>query len=90
MRRLLDSSALLDKATHMTGRVADVESIIEQNNPEIATWTFDRARIFTKDGAIRGKLDSKVEYVDGKSGKVRMELEPQDGTWKLCGWTLDQ
>ena len=92
VRDLLSREAqqMLDKATHMAGRVVDVESIIEQNKPEIATWTFDRARIFTKDGAIRGELDGKVEYDDGKSGKVRMELELQDGTWKLCGWTLDQ
>jgi hypothetical protein len=92
VRDLLSREAqqMLDKATHMAGRVVDVESIIEQNKPEIATWTFDRARIFTKDGAIRGKLDGKVEYADGKSGTVRMELEQQDGTWKLCGWTLEQ
>ena len=81
---------MLDKATHMAGRVVDVESIIEQNKPEIAAWTFDQARIFTKDGAIRGELDGRVVYADGKSGKVKMELVQQDGTWKLSGWTLEQ
>jgi hypothetical protein len=24
-----------------------------------------------------------VVYLDGKSGKVRLELEKQDGTWKV-------
>jgi len=92
VRGLLNREAqqMLDKATHMAGRVVDVESIIEQNKPEIAAWTFDQARIFTRDGAIRGELDGKVEYVDGKSGKVHLNLVQQDDTWKLSGWTLDQ
>jgi hypothetical protein len=83
-----DVQEMYDNATYLASGVLDLESLIEQNAPEIATWKFDRARIFTKDGAIRGKLDGRVEYADGKSGKVSMELEQQDGTWKLCGWTL--
>ena len=93
LRDLLSREAqqMLDNATYRV-RVSgvDLETLIEQNAPKIATWTFDRARIFTKDGAIRGKLDGKVEYADGKSGTVRMELEQQDGTWKLHSFSLEQ
>jgi hypothetical protein len=85
-----ETQQMLDKAIYVVGGVVGLESLIEQNAPAIATWKFDRARIFTKDGAIRGKLDGRVEYLDGKFGDVHMELEQQDGAWKLCGWTLEQ
>ena len=81
---------MLDTATYLASGVVDLERLIEQNAPTIATWKFDRARIFTKHGAIRGNLEGRVDYVDGTSGKVNIELEQQDGTWKLCGWTFDQ
>jgi len=85
-----EAQQLLDKGFRIARGVVDVERLIKQNTPKIASWKFEQARIFTKDGAIRGKLDGKVDYADGKSGKVHMELEQQDGTWKLCGWSLEQ
>ena len=81
---------MLDTATYLVSGVVDLERLIEQNAPAIATWKFDQARIFTKHGAIRGNLEGRVDYVDGTSGKVNIELEQQDGTWKLCGWTFNQ
>jgi len=84
----LEAQQMLDKAMNLAGGVVNVEKLVEENAPEIATWEFDRARIFTKDGALRGKLDGRVEFVDGKSCEMHLELEQQDGTWKLCGWTL--
>jgi hypothetical protein len=80
---------LLDKATYLASGVVDVESLIEQISSSVASWEFNRATIFTKGGALRGKLIGQVEYLDGKSGKLNMELEQQDGTWKLCGWTFE-
>ena len=81
---------MLDTATYLASGVVDLERLIEQIDTKIATWKFDRARIFTKHGAIRGNLEGRVDYVDGTSGKVNIELEQQDGTWKLCGWTFNQ
>lgn len=85
-----ETQQMLDKATYLVSGVIDLESLIKQNAPQIATWKFNQARIITKDGAIRGKLDGRVDYVGGKSGDVHLELEQQDGTWKLCGWSLEQ
>jgi hypothetical protein len=80
---------MLDMATYLASGVVDLERLIEQNAPTVASWEFNRATIFTRGGAIRGKLIGQVEYLDGKSGKLNMELEQQDGTWKLCGWTFE-
>jgi len=86
----LEAQQALDKAKMMVGSTVDLESLIMQNASAIATWKFDRARIFTKNGAIRGNLDGSVAYADGKSGKVSLELEQQDGTWKLRSFSLEQ
>ena len=84
-----EDQQLLNRAIDLASGVVDVERLIEQNAPKIATWEFDRARIYSKDGATRGKLDGKVEYVDGKTGHVHLELAQQGGDWKLSGWTLE-
>jgi len=85
-----ETQQLLNGAIDLASGVVDVERLIEQNAPKIATWEFDRARIYSKDGATRGKLDGKAEYVDGTTGHVHLELAQQGGDWKLSGWTLEK
>jgi len=85
-----EDQQLLNRAIDLASGVVDVERLIEQNAPKIATWEFDRARIYSKDGATRGKLDGKAEYVDGTTGHVHLELAQQGGDWKLSGWTLEK
>jgi hypothetical protein len=89
---MMDSDAQrdLDKSISMAGRFVDVKSIIESVGSEITAWKFDGARIFTKNGVIRGTLKGRVEYVDGTSGKVTLGFEVQDGAWKVrtSNWTM--
>ena len=84
----LEAQRALDISTSLVGSWVDLESLIMQNAPRITKWDFDNARIFTKHGAIRGILEGRAEYVDGKSSKLSMELEQQNGTWKLRNFSL--
>jgi len=86
----LEAQRALDISTALVGNWVDLESLIMQNAPRITEWDFDSARIFTNNGAIRGILEGRVDYVDGKSSKLRMELEQQNGTWKVRNFSLDQ
>jgi hypothetical protein len=86
----LEADRALNIAIGIVGNVVDLESEIMQNAPAIDTWKFDRAYLFTKNGSIRGILEGRVDYVGGRSGKVRLELEMQDGTWKLRSFSLEQ
>lgn len=86
----LEAQQALDEAIIMVGSVVDLESEIMQGASSIAVWKFDKARVFTKNGDIRGNLDGRVDYLYGKSGKVHLELEQQDGTWKLRSISLEQ
>jgi hypothetical protein len=75
-----DAQRDLDMAIGLAGSLVDVESIVKDVGSQIVKWTFEKASIV---GASRGTLIGKVVYLDGKSGKVRLELEKQDGTWKV-------
>jgi hypothetical protein len=85
-----EAQQALDNATRMVGGWVDLEGLIMQQAPALAAWKFEDARVFTKNGTIRGNLDGRVEYVDGKSGKVQLELEQEEGTWKLRSFSLEQ
>lgn len=85
-----EDQQLLNGAIDLASSVVDVERLVQENAPKITTWEFDRARIYSKDGATRGKLDGKAEYVDGTTGHVHLELAQQGGDWKLSGWTLEK
>lgn len=85
-----EDQQLLNGAIDLASSVVDVERLVQENAPKITTWEFDRVRIYSKDGAIRGKLDGKAEYVDGTTGHVQLELAQQGGDWKLSGWTLEK
>lgn len=84
-----ESQKILDKGTNLAIGVVNVHKLVEQS-PKFVNWDFTKARIFTRGGVIKGTLNGKVIYADGKSGKIKMNLEQQDGTWKLSGWTFDQ
>jgi len=86
----LQAQRVLNIATGLVGDWVDLESLIIQYAPTINDWDFDSVHIFTKDGAIRGVREGKVDYADGKHGKVCMELEMQNGSWKLRNFSLDQ
>ena len=85
-----EAQRALDISTALVGNWVDLESLIMQNAPRITGWDFDNARIFTNDGATKGVLEGTVDYVDGKPSELRMELEQQNGAWKLCNFSLDQ
>ena len=81
---------MLDSATSMVSNWVDLETLIMQNAPEIATWKFDQARIYSRDGAIIGKLDGTVAYADGKASELSLELEKDQGAWKLRSYSLEK
>jgi hypothetical protein len=78
-----DAQRALDEPLRIARGVVDMDEIIESVGSQIVTWEFDRSRIYTKSGVTRGALEGRIEYVFGKSGKVRLEFEQQEGTWKL-------
>ena len=86
----LESQQVLDKPLRIARSVVDLDSIIKSAGSPIVTWKFDGARIVTKNEVIRGTLNGRVEYVDGTSGKVHLEFEEQDGTWKVRSSSLEQ
>jgi len=85
-----EAQPVLDKALLRVGSLANLQSLIMQNASAIAVWNIENARVFTKDGAIRGALDGRVDYTDGKPSKVRLEFEQQDKTWKVRSFNLGQ
>jgi hypothetical protein len=78
-----DSQQALDTPLRIARGVVDLDSIIKDVGSQIVTWEFENGRIFTKNGVPRGALDFRVKYVDGTSGKVRLEFEQQGGAWKV-------
>jgi len=86
----LESQQVLDKPLRIARSVVDLDSIIKSAGSVMAAWKFDGARIFTKNGVIRGTLKGRVEYVDGTSGKVTLGFEVQDDAWKVrsSNWTI--
>ena len=85
-----DAQRDLDEAISDAGSWVDVKGIIRDVGSHIAKWTFERARIVTINGMSRGTLIGKVVYLNGKSGKVRLEFEEQGGTWKVEGSSFTQ
>jgi hypothetical protein len=88
----LDAQQAWDKAirTRWVSSTVYLESLVMQDASLIAVWNFDSARVFTENGTLRGALDGRVDYVDGKSGELRLELEQENGTWKLRSFSLEQ
>jgi hypothetical protein len=78
-----DAQRALDYSIGITQVVVDLDSIVEDVGSQIVSWEFERGRIFTQNGIPRGALEGRVETVDGMSGKVRLEFEQQDNTWKV-------
>ena len=86
----LEAQKALDMAKKMAGNVISLDSVLNQIGLEIAGWEFDKARVFTKNGVVIGTLDGRVDHVDGDSGKVHLELEQQDGIWRVRSSNLTQ
>jgi hypothetical protein len=85
----LEAQRALNLGTELVGEWVDLEGLIIQNAPRITEWDFNSAHIFTENGAIRGVLEGRVDYADGKSSELHMELEQQNGTWKLRNISMD-
>ena len=85
----IEAQAAMDKANRLAGGWVDVEEVIMQAAASLAGWKFEDARIFVKGGSIRGTLDGTVKYINGKPGKVHMELEQEAGAWKLRNINLE-
>ena len=79
----------MDVAERATQGVLDLESVLRTYGPKISEWTFDRAQFSTRDGRTIGSLEGKVQYVDGKRGKVSLEFERSDGAWKVRASDLE-
>jgi len=77
----------VDQAVKLASEVVDLESLFESlfktSGLAIAGWTFDRAQFSTRDGKTIGSLEGKVEFADGKRGKVSLDFERSDGIWKV-------
>jgi hypothetical protein len=74
---------LEDMAANLAEGVVDLDAVLKTYAPRISEWTFDRARFSTRDGKTIGSLEGKVQYADGKRGKVSLDFERSDGTWKV-------
>jgi hypothetical protein len=74
---------LEDMAASLAESVVDMDTVLKTYGPRISEWTFDRARFSTRDGKTIGSLEGKVQYADGKRGKVSLDFERSDGTWKV-------
>jgi len=74
---------LEDMAASLAEGVVDLDTVLKTYSPRVSEWTFDRAQFSTRDGKTIGSLEGKVEYADGKRGKVSLDFERSDGTWKV-------
>ena len=74
---------LEDMAASLAEDVVDLDAVLKTYGPKVSEWTFDRAQFSTRDGKTIGSLEGKVEYADGKSGKVSLEFEKDGETWKV-------
>ena len=74
---------LEDMAASLAEGVVDLDTVLKTYGPKVSEWTFERARFSTRDGKTIGSLEGKVQYADGKRGKVSLDFERSDGTWKV-------
>ena len=74
---------LEDMAAKLAEGVVELDTVLKTYGPRVAEWTFDRARFSTRDGKTIGSLEGKVQYADGKRGKVSLDFERSDGAWKV-------
>jgi hypothetical protein len=74
---------LQDKAASLAEGVINLDTVLETFGPRVSGWTFDRAEFSTRNGKTIGSLEGKVEYADGKRGKVSLDFERSDGIWKV-------
>jgi hypothetical protein len=74
---------LEDMAASLAEGVVDLDTVLKTYSPRVSEWTFDRVQFSTRDGKTIGSLEGKVEYADGKRGKVSLDFERSDGTWKV-------
>jgi len=74
---------LEDIAASLAEGVVDLDTVLKTYGPRVSEWTFDRAQFSTRDGKTIASLEGKVQYADGKRGKVSLDFERSDGTWKV-------
>jgi hypothetical protein len=74
---------LEDMAASLAEGVVDLDTVLKTYGPKVSEWTFERAWFSTRDGKTIGCLEGKVEFADGKRGKVSLYFERSDGTCKV-------
>ena len=74
---------LEDMAAELAEGVVDLDTVLKTYGPKVSEWTFDQAQFSTRNGKTIGSLEGKVEYADGKRGKVSLDFERSDGIWKV-------
>jgi len=74
---------LEDMAASLAEGVVDLDTVLKTYGPKVSEWTFDQAQFSTRNGKTIGSLEGKVEYADGKRGKVSLDFERSDGIWKV-------
>jgi hypothetical protein len=74
---------LSEEAISLAQDYVNLESVLKTYGPKISQWTFDRAKFSTRDGKTIGSLEGKLEFADGKRGKVSLDFERSDGIWKV-------
>jgi hypothetical protein len=74
---------LEDMAADLAEGVIDMDTVLKTYGPRISEWTFDRAQFVIRGGRTIGLLRGQVKYADGKRGKVSLDFEISDGTWKV-------
>jgi hypothetical protein len=79
----------VDQAKELAAGVANVESLFKAYGPRLSSWTFDQARFSTREGIATGTLQGEVKYLDGETGKVRLELEKDGEAWKVRSSSLE-
>ena len=79
----------LGSAVQLAGSWVDLESKIK-NEIALDKWTFESAYVITVDGSLRGILDGKVAHVDGKSGKIHLEFDQENGAWMVRNSSMEE
>jgi len=79
----------VDQAVKLAGGVVDLEGLFKTSGLAIARWTFEQAQFSTRDGTTTGSLTGKVEFTNGKQGRVKLEFEKDGETWEVRSSSLE-
>jgi len=70
------------------GSVANLTSMIEDNQAQPSEWSFSSFNVTTKEDMDEASLEGPVTYQDGREGGVELEMVKLDDTWQLVSFNL--